>query len=63
MIDNEILERAMENLARERFQKELREAIVYGPKVLGELWNEYERLKNEMPSDEDYLAAMGPCGK
>jgi len=37
----------MENVARARFQAELREAIIYGPKILGDLLKEYERLTTE----------------
>lgn len=62
-IDADVLKVAMENVARARFQTELREAIIYNPKILGEVLGEYEKLAKEMPTDEDYLAAMGPCGK
>lgn len=61
-INAELLKRAMENVARERFDRELREAIIYGPRILGDVFGEYERLMAE-PTDQDYLAAMGPCGK
>lgn len=62
-VNEQALKQAMENVAHERFQAELREAIIYGPKILGDLLKEYERLTKDMPTDEDYLAAMGPCGK
>lgn len=63
-IDESALKQAMENVARARFQAELREAIIYGPKILGDLLKEYERLTDDgMPTQDDYLAAMGPCGK
>ena len=63
-VNEQALKQAMENLARARFQAELREAIIYGPKILGDLLGEYEKLtKQDMPTEDDYLAAMGPCGK
>lgn len=49
-IDHEALELALEKLAKRRLMKELREAIVYGPPVLGELLSEYQltvKEKNE----------------
>ena len=61
-VNTEALKQAMENVARARFQAELREAIIYGPKILGDLLGEYERLTTE-PTEDDYLAAMGQCGK
>lgn len=63
-VNEQALKQAMENVARARFQAELREAIIYGPKILGDLLKEYERLTDDgMPTEDDYLAAMGPCGK
>ena len=46
-VNAEALKQAMENVARARFQAELREAIIYGPKILGDLLGEYERLTTE----------------
>ena len=48
-INAELLNLAMENVARERFQRELREAIIYGPKILGDVFGEYERLMGKEP--------------
>lgn len=46
-VNADALKQAMENLARARFQAELREAVIYGPKILGDLLKEYERLTTE----------------
>ena len=46
-IDAEALELAIENLAKKKLMAELREAIVYGPPVLGDLLAEYQRLVKE----------------
>jgi hypothetical protein len=46
-VNEEALKQAMENVARARFQAELREAIIYGPKILGDLLGEYEKLTGE----------------
>ena len=46
-VNADILAKAMESVARARFQAELREAIIYGPKILGDLLGEYERLAAE----------------
>ena len=63
-VNEQALKQAMENVARARFQAELREAIIYGPKILGDLLKEYERLADDgMPTQDDYIAAMGTCGK
>ena len=46
-VNAEALKQAMENVARERFKRELREAIIYGPRILGDLLGEYEKLTCE----------------
>lgn len=55
-VNAEALKQAMENVARARFQAELREAIIFGPRILKDLLGEYEKLTNgEVPPKEDYL--------
>lgn len=41
-VDGKALERAIARVAEKRFAAELREAVVYGPAVLGEVFKAYE---------------------
>lgn len=43
-IDGEKLDQAITNVALNRLKKELREAIVFGPPILGEIFQEYNTL-------------------
>lgn len=47
MDDGEVLKLAMMNVAMNNFMKELREAVVFGPKILGDVYAEYTRLIEE----------------
>jgi hypothetical protein len=51
-IDPDVLELAIENLAKRRLMEELRQAIIYGPPVLGELLAEYQRVVKEKNDDK-----------
>lgn len=50
MDDGDLLKQAMMNVAMNNFMKELRESVVFGPKILGDVYAEYQKLmekKNE----------------
>ena len=44
MIDGDKLNQAINNTAHKRFNAELREAIVYGPLILNEIYGQYIKL-------------------
>jgi len=58
MIDDDVgatLDRAIKNVAMNRLLDELREAVTMGPKVLGDIYKEFQRLQDEKEHDEqDY---------
>ena len=58
MIDDDVgatLDRAIKNVAMNRLLDELRDAVAFGPKVLGDIYAEFQRLQDEKEHDEqDY---------
>lgn len=56
MIDDDVgatLERAIRNVAMNRLLHELREAVTFGPPVLGEIYAEFQRLQTEQEEDDE----------
>ena len=56
MIDDDVgvtLERAIRNVAMNNLLAELRAAITVGPKVLGDIYAEFQRLQAEQQEKED----------
>jgi hypothetical protein len=46
------LEQAIRNVAMRRLLAELREAVVFGPPVLGEIYKEFQRLQEEQDGND-----------
>ena len=64
MIDDDVgatLEQAIKNVAMNNLLAELREAVVVGPKVLGDIYKEFERLQKEKEDgQQEYVYAPYP---
>lgn len=56
MIDDDVgvtLERAIRNVAMNRLLDELRQAVTMGPKVLGDIYAEFQRLQAEQEEEDE----------
>lgn len=51
MDEEQALRKAMQNVAMRNLMNELREAIVMGPKILGDIYSEYMKLTEEKEKD------------
>jgi hypothetical protein len=47
MTEEDTLKKAMQNVAMRNLMKELREAVMCGPKILGDIYTEYQKLEHE----------------
>jgi len=47
MDEETILRQAMQNVAMKNLMNELREAVVFGPKILGDIYAEYQKLSEK----------------
>jgi hypothetical protein len=52
VVDADLLNEAIQNIAIKRYMSEVREAIIYGDSVLGELMGEYMRLHDKRESEQ-----------
>lgn len=46
-VNYQLLEQAMDKVARARFNEELRSALAYGPVIFSEIFAEYNKLLQE----------------
>lgn len=56
MIDDDVgatLERAIRNVAMNNLLAELRNAVAFGPKILGDIYAEFQRLQTEQENDDE----------
>ena len=56
-----LLEQAIRNVAMRNLIAELRQAVVLGPKVLGDIYAEFQHLQQEK-QDDDGHGTDTPCG-